>query len=211
MTFQLITDHVELQDRYFISVERVNGATQANKKNGCYFVLSQNSKLLSECISADGTFSAVLDEFSISGSALIVQVPGIKRANVISFVNPTSPGDLSYIDGCSNSVLIGPPRNGDACLNYLYFPEGIDQAFHTHPSIRIGIVLDGSGTADYYEDGTLKHAPLKTGDSFILHRHVNHRFSTAKETMSVMVFHPDSEDGPQDEFNPMKSRTYITK
>jgi hypothetical protein len=27
--------------------------------------------------------------------------------------------------------------------------------------------------------------------------------------MSLAVFHPDSEDGPKDEANPMKTRTYI--
>lgn len=41
-----------------------------------------------------------------------------------------SRGRLSYIDGCTDTLLIMPPRLGDPCLNYLHFPVGIDQTQH---------------------------------------------------------------------------------
>ena len=41
-------------------------------------------------------------------------------------------GRLSYIDGCSDSVLVSMPRMGDPVLNYLHFPTGIYQTQHTH-------------------------------------------------------------------------------
>ena len=56
-------------------------------------------------------------------------------------------GRLSYIDGCTDSLLVMPPRLGDPCLNYLHFPMGIDQTQHLHPSIRMGIDIGGKGIA----------------------------------------------------------------
>lgn len=54
-------------------------------------------------------------------------------------------GRLKYIDGCTDSVLISPVRKGDPCLNHLHFPTGINQTMHTHPSLRIGLVIRGAG------------------------------------------------------------------
>ena len=79
-------------------------------------------------------------------------------------------GRLSYIDGCSDSVLVSMPRMGDPVLNYLHFPTGIYQTQHTHPSIRMGVVIDGEGEAfqeqSNYSDGWVK--PLKKGCMFML-------------------------------------------
>jgi quercetin dioxygenase-like cupin family protein len=91
----------------------------------------------------------------------------------------------------------------------LYFPSGVDQTFHTHPSLRVGIIVSGRGIAEYYEGIILKTTRLNPGDSFVLDRHTRHRFRTEDSIMSIIAFHPDSEDGPRDEYNPMKARTYI--
>lgn len=56
-------------------------------------------------------------------------------------------GRLSYIDGCSDSMLVYPPRLGDPVLNHLHFPPGILQTQHTHPSIRMGVVVGGEGVS----------------------------------------------------------------
>ena len=45
-------------------------------------------------------------------------------------------GRLRYIDGCSDTLLICPPRVGEPCLNHLHIPPHTDQTPHTHPSAR---------------------------------------------------------------------------
>jgi quercetin dioxygenase-like cupin family protein len=114
-------------------------------------------------------------------------------------------GRLKYIDGCTDSVLIPNPKLGDPVLNHLHFPAGIDQTFHTHPSIRLGIVLRGNGVASF-PDG--EHA-LATGDIFCLEVGERHRFRTPDEGMDIIAFHPDSDMGPTDEDHPMINRTII--
>ena len=56
-------------------------------------------------------------------------------------------GRLRYIDGCTDSLLVPPWRLGEACLNHLHIPAGIEQTMHTHPSDRIGVVVRGTGGA----------------------------------------------------------------
>ena len=36
-------------------------------------------------------------------------------------------GRLRYIDGCTDSLLIPPWRRGEACLNHLHIPPGVEQ------------------------------------------------------------------------------------
>lgn len=122
-----------------------------------------------------------------------------------------SNGRLSYIDGCSDSVLVSMPRMGDPVLNYLHFPTGIYQTQHTHPSIRMGVVISGEGEAfqekSNHSDGWVK--PLKKGCMFMLHEQELHSFRTTDSHMDIVAFHPDSDTGPTDENHSMINRTYI--
>ena len=54
-------------------------------------------------------------------------------------------GRLRYIDGCDDTLLVCPPRLGEPCLNHLHIPPRTDQTPHTHPSVRIGVILRGTG------------------------------------------------------------------
>jgi hypothetical protein len=148
---------------------------------------------------------------SMQGSGIVIDNPGMAlNERCITSLTPGIPGQLSYIDACSNSNLINPARNGDPCVNYLYFPPGIDQTWHTHPSVRVGLVISGQGSACIKHGDNLMEFPLEMGKGFVLHRHSMHRFKTfGSQHMSLLVWHPDSEDGPQDEANPMKTRTYF--
>lgn len=115
-------------------------------------------------------------------------------------------GRLLYIDGCSDSLLIGPPKKGDPCLNHLHFPPGISQTMHTHPTARVGMVARGSGKC-VTPTGELA---LEAGMCWYLEAGDPHCFHTAPgETMDVIAWHPDTDVGPTDESHPMVNRTYV--
>lgn len=115
-------------------------------------------------------------------------------------------GRLRYIDGCSDTLLVGPSRQGDPCLNHLHFPAGIEQTYHTHPSARIGVVVRGAGWC-HSQEGI--RSPLTPGKFFVIPKDTVHRFSTAEQSLDVVAFHPDSDWGPTDEIHPMINRTWV--
>lgn len=132
-----------------------------------------------------------------------------------SFGEVEEKGRLTYIDGCSDSILVSPPRKGDASLNYLYFPAGVNQSFHTHPSIRMGIVLEGSGFASLSDTETSawksSEIKLEAGDMFLLDENELHRFRTTSSSMKIIAYHPETDYGPTDENHAMINRTYLKK
>lgn len=114
-------------------------------------------------------------------------------------------GRLSYIDGCTDTLLMSPPLLGDPCLNLLHFPRNITQTMHYHPSCRTGIVNKGSGICDI-EDGQIQ---LAEDDIFIIPKNFKHNFKTTnKEILNVISYHPDSDWGPTNEVHPMINRTW---
>lgn len=113
-------------------------------------------------------------------------------------------GRLTYIDGCSDSLLVYPPRQGDPSLNHLHFPQMIKQTRHVHPSIRVGYVLGGEGIAHF---GNHK-ARLKKGMMFLLDAQEKHSFETQEEELDIIAFHPDGDWGPTDHSHTMLNRTY---
>ncbi|MGG6293647.1 cupin domain-containing protein [Leptolyngbya sp. AN02str] len=116
-----------------------------------------------------------------------------------------SNGRFAYIDGATNSVLIPPLRLGEPCLNALYFPAGCHQTLHTHPSDRLGVVLSGSGEAQTPD----QVAQLHPGMIFIIPPEHLHKFRTDTSTLSLVVFHPDSDLGFSHRNNPMLNRTLV--
>ena len=115
-------------------------------------------------------------------------------------------GRLKYIDGCTDSLLSSPARWGDPCLNLLYFPSGIDQTMHTHPSDRIGMILSGRGECVTPDE----IIPLLPGMIFCIHTDGPHKFRTMSGSdMRVLAYHPDSDFGPRDEEHPMLNRTIV--
>jgi Cupin domain len=118
-------------------------------------------------------------------------------------------GRLSYIDNCSSSILVYPPRLGDPSLHLLYFPPNTIQTFHTHPSIRVGLVLSGTGFADCKGQGKESRHTLSPGSAFCLNQQEEHRFRTDTQAMRIIAYHPDGDWGPTDENHPMLNRTHI--
>jgi quercetin dioxygenase-like cupin family protein len=114
-------------------------------------------------------------------------------------------GRLKYIDGCTDSLLISPVEMGDACFNLLYFPPGVNQTQHTHPSMRVGMVIRGQGECTT-PTGTI---PLIPGRVFIIRADGVHGFRTEGSEMAVVAYHPDSDFGPTHEAHPMINRTIV--
>lgn len=130
-------------------------------------------------------------------------------------------GRLKYIDGCTDSLLLAPWKYGEPCLNHLHFPAGIDQTMHTHPSVRIGLVVRGMGECIT----PFGNIPLYPGQLFFIypengnvlpgldgkeHLEGSHCFRTPEGSeMDVVAFHPDSDFGPKDEDHPMVNKTIV--
>jgi quercetin dioxygenase-like cupin family protein len=115
-------------------------------------------------------------------------------------------GRLKYIDGCSDTLLVGAPVKGDPCVNYLFIPPGVNQTRHTHPSVRVGCVIDGQG----YCRLAGRTVDLIAGEIFVLAANEAHSFHTADRPLRVIVYHPDSDFGPTDEVHPMINRTIVS-
>ena len=170
----------------------------AEIKNGDKNILLQPGDYFSFTVKENDVTIASIDNL------FIVFRLGFMGHNLIG--QTETKGRLSYIDGCSDSLLVYPPRLGDASLNFLYFPKGINQSYHTHPSIRIGCVISGRGISD-----TDIPNLLTEGVHFCLEEQELHRFRTEDSEMRIIAFHPDGDWGPTDENHTMINRTYVKK
>lgn len=151
-----------------------------------------------------GMYAAVPGAGRVQGRALVITRHEYR--GLLCFGGPVEAcGRLRYIDGCSDSLLIAPVLRGDACLNHLHFPPGIDQTAHTHPSVRIGLVIRGRGEC-VTPAGVV---PLQPGLLFAIVPDGLHKFRTGAESMDVIAYHPDSDCGPSDEDHPMLNRTLV--
>jgi len=114
-------------------------------------------------------------------------------------------GRLRYIDGCSDTLWVCPPRLGEPCLNHLHIPPHTDQTQHTHPSDRIGVIMRGAGECRT-PDGVYRLTP---GMGWVIPAGAKHSFFTQAAALDVVAWHPDSDFGPQDENHPMLNRTIL--
>lgn len=186
------------------------GAHMAREGSTCFgFVLEGRTSIYSASghyeLSA-GMYFAVPHPFFVRGGRGIV----VERMDYLGTFMIGGPienrGRLRYIDGCTDSLIIPPVKKGDACLNALYFPAGTDQTEHTHPSMRVGIVVSGHGMCVTPDE----EIPLFPGQVFIIHAEGQHKFRTeGRDEMVVVAYHPDSDHGPEDQFHPMINRTIV--
>ncbi|MEM6954956.1 MAG: cupin domain-containing protein [Myxococcota bacterium] len=154
---------------------------------------------------APGMYFSVPASFSLEGgSGFCVRVPGFE-----GFFQVGGPieakGRLRYINGCTDSLLIPPVICGDPCLNFLHLPAHSAQAMHTHPSVRIGVVMSGEGRCVTMDS---EHT-LRPGMGFIIEAGLPHAFRPGAEPLRVVAFHPDSDVGPKHDDHPMINRTLV--
>jgi hypothetical protein len=153
-----------------------------------------------------GQHAAIPGRASLSGSGHALIVSRLGYLGMFTLGGPIEPlGRLKYIDGCSDTVLIGPILRGDPCLNMLHVPPAVDQTEHTHPSVRVGIVISGNGRC-VTPDHTLSLVP---GGVFVLHPDAPHSFHTDVSPLQIVVYHPDSDTGPSHDDHPMLNRSIV--
>ncbi|QLE59025.1 cupin domain-containing protein [Nostoc sp. TCL26-01] len=178
-------------DTHFLFVSE--GEVTLNSNNG-EFLLRKNC------------FAAVPGNFSLDGIGKVLVATRLNYTGLFTIGGPIEPlGRLNYIDGCSSTVLINPLRRGEPCLNFLYVPPGVSQTPHTHPSLRIGLVAEGSGTCQV-EEGTFK---MEQGTVFCLPENKLHSFSAIDNSLRIIIYHPDSDVGPTDDSHTMLNNTFV--
>jgi hypothetical protein len=176
------------------------------------YVVTGRATVSSSGLRADvgeGGYFALPGEASVEVAGLVVLIERFGFCGMRQVGTIEERGRLSYIDGCSDTILAMPPRAGDPVLNHLHFPSGINQSLHSHPSVRLGVVARGGGIAHGTFGGGWEH-PLAVGTCFLLDAHEMHSFKTAASSMDVIAFHPDSDWGPTDAAHPMLNRTYLS-
>jgi hypothetical protein len=159
-----------------------------------------------------GTFFAVPGPARVHSAGLTVVIERFGYRCLPLLGSIEAEGRLAYIDGCSDSVLVAPARQGDPVLNMLHFPVGVRQSVHSHPSIRFGVVARGEGIAfGPVPGGGEFQLSLRPGTMFLIPAHEMHAFSTVEShsSLDIIAFHPDSDWGPTDGTHPMLNRTYL--
>jgi quercetin dioxygenase-like cupin family protein len=155
----------------------------------------------------EGMFFVVPGECEVDGrEGRGLVISRLDNAGLFQIGGPVEArGRLRYIDGCTDTLLVCPPRLGEPCLNHLHIPPGTSQSAHTHPSERIGVILRGRGECRTPEGVW----PLTPGMGWRIPTGSLHSFYTTDESLDVIAWHPDSDFGPSDEDHPMLNRTIL--
>lgn len=202
------------QDRWPLRITKLeSGESRAfDYTPGTYYIMLQNASYYADNVKFEDVCAAfaVNNHFTIkcgAGTAVVIEYLGLRLLESRYYVQDTlDMGNLSYMDGGTNTTAVNPGRLGDPVVNYVHFPAGMKQTLHTHPSHRVGMILKGHGLVELDNS----EFPLKQGDVFFMQRNVLHNFMCPYgEDVVLFVFAPDSGTGPTDEVNPLKIRTYV--
>ena len=206
---------LDIKDRYNMSIIKLEAnEVKTYKPVGMAYVMLRNASFESNNITLTKKNACVNtgDNFTIScgedSSACIVEFPGLSLLESRIFIQECLDiGNLSYMDGGTNTTAINPGRLGDPVINYVHFPAGMYQTLHTHPSHRVGLVVKGNGKIEL---DNKEFYDVNEGEVFFMRRNCLHNFICDKdEDVIVFVWAPDSGTGPTDEINPLKIRTYV--
>lgn len=204
----------ETNDRWPLRLTKLEaGESRAfDYTRGTYYIMLQNASYYSDSVKLEDVNAAlaVNNYFTIKcgqGTAVVIEYMGIHLLESRYYVqDKLGMGNLSYMDGGTNTTAVNPGRLGDPVINYVHFPAGMEQTLHTHPSHRVGMILKGRGLVELDDS----EFPLQPGDVFFMQRNVLHNFMCPhNEDVVLFVFAPDSGTGPTDEVNPLKIRTYV--
>lgn len=205
----------ETNDRWPLTLTKLeSGESRAfDSTKGTYYLMLHNADYYSDTVKFENINGAfcVNEHFTLkcpkNSNAVVIEYLGLRLLENRYFVQKElDMGNLSYIDGGTNTTAVNPGRLGDPVINYVHFPEHMNQTLHTHPSHRVGLVLKGKGKIELDNEVMFE---LNIGDCFFMRRNELHNFITGDEPVILFVFAPDSGTGPTDDINPLKVRTYV--
>lgn len=187
------------------------GGTRHLDANSTHFVIVQSGELEvshngSVYRMRTGQFGCFPGAATLRGEAhaLLVTSLGYEGATLVG--GPVEElGRLRYIDGCTSSLLLAPPVRGEPCLNFLHLPRHTSQTLHTHPTVRVGLILSGNGQCETHH-GMLE---FRAGTAFVIPPGVAHSFQSRDENMRIVIYHPDSDSGPTHTDHTMLNRTFV--
>lgn len=215
------TMHYEDGDTAVYSL--IGKANMSFKKGTYYLYVIAGYAVYNESVYVPpGFYGSFIDgKIETTAAAEVMVVQARRYAGMFQFGGPIEySGRLRYINGCSDTGLLGPVKMGDPCLNFLHFPERTTQDAHVHPDLRVGCVARGSGECVT----PFGNFPLMQGDQFVIfpatgvchqgndgfqHLAGEHSFNTAEDTMDVISYHPTSAVGPTDERHQMLRQTHL--
>lgn len=164
---------------------------------------------------AEGGYFSVPGEADVAVDGMLVLFERLGYRGMLTCGVIETFGRLAYIDGCTSTMLVPPLRAGDPLLNHLHIPPGTDQSLHTHPSLRLGVVVRGSRWAIGREPETNSEWKeyLQPSSIFWIAAYESHAFSTVltQQSLDIVTFHPESVWGPTDDNHPMLHQTHIDK
>ena len=114
-------------------------------------------------------------------------------------------GRLRYIDGCTSTVLLGPPAVGAPCLSHLHIPAQAKQPSRPYPCVRVGMITKGTGCCVTPET---EHN-LIPGMFFVLKANQEHAFHTEEDPLDVVMYQPNTDKSPTDINHPMLNNTLL--
>ena len=203
----------QVRDVWSYDITFVEGRYTSDNFLGTSYLMAKDSNIhISDGYSVNGKNFAgqTTKQFTVYDDSTIAHIKfyGLSMNDERLFIpEDKSTGNLSYMDGGTNTTAVNPGRLGLPVINYVHFPAGMKQTLHTHPSQRIGLILSGKGEIELDNDVMF---PIKEGDCWVMERNVLHNFMCNQgEDVTLFVFSPDSGTGPTDEINPLKVRTYV--
>jgi len=203
-----------INDRWRFSITKLeSNESMSFEPTGTAYVMMRNTTYNSDTVKLTKKYASIStsDKFSVEcgddASAVVIHYPGLRFLESRYYVqDELDMGNLSYMDGGTNTTATNPGRLGDPVVNYVHFPSYMHQTLHTHPSHRVGLILKGNGKIELDND---EYFPVNEGEAFYMRRNCLHNFITQDEPVILFVFAPDSGTGPTDEINPLKIRTYV--
>lgn len=203
----------QVRDVWSYDITFVEGRYTSDNFLGTSYLMAKDSNIhIRDGYSVNGKNFAgqTTKQFTVYDDSTIAHIKfyGLSMNDERLFIpEDKSTGNLSYMDGGTNTTAVNPGRLGLPVINYVHFPAGMKQTLHTHPSQRIGLILSGKGEIELDNDVMF---PIKEGDCWVMERNVLHNFMCNQgEDVTLFVFSPDSGTGPTDEINPLKVRTYV--
>jgi len=95
--------------------------------------------------------------------------------------------EVKVINGIFRKTLVNNP---DIMMVFFRLEKGAELPLHSHPHLQIGYII--SGKLEFYVNG--KSEILKSGDSYLVERNIEHGAKVLEDTYVIDIFQPSRDD-----------------